>query len=97
VNWQDGFLKGAAHCAGDEFYLKEWPQVEGYSFREVLISFPKATPIGVKEHATQSVVLNPEDTYIIQPGGHFPPHSVLLPCVSTETRCMLLFCVKQSS
>ena len=45
--------------------------MEGYSFREVLISFPKATPIGVKEHASQNVVLNPEDTYIIQPGG-FP-------------------------
>ncbi len=67
-------------CVGDEFYLKEWPQVEGYSFREVLISFPKATPIGVKEHATQNVVLNPEDTYIIQPGtlGVMPdPHPPL--------------------
>ena len=56
-------------AAGDEFYLKEWPEVEGYSFREVLVSFPKATPIGVKEHASQKVVLNPEDNYIIQPGG----------------------------
>lgn len=54
--------------AGDEFYLKEWPEVEGYSFKEVLVSFPKATPIGVKEHASQTVVLNPEDDYVIQPG-----------------------------
>ena len=45
--------------------------MEGYSFREVLVSFPKATPIGVKELATDKVMLNPEDDYIIQPG--IPP------------------------
>jgi hypothetical protein len=70
----------SSFTAGDEFYLKEWPQVEGYSFREVLISFPKATPIGVKEFATQSVVLNPEDTYIIQPGTR-PWHPLHLWCL----------------
>ena len=56
------------YSTGDEFYLKEWPQVEGYSFRDLLTSFPAATPIGVKEHSTERVVLNPEDTYIIQNG-----------------------------
>ena len=56
--------------AGDEFYLKEWPQVEGLTFRQVLVSFPAATPIGVKETATDNVMLNPEDNYVIQPGTH---------------------------
>ena len=50
--------------------MKEWPQIAGYSFKEVLTCFPAATPIGVKEHSSQKVVLNPEDTYIIQPGVH---------------------------
>lgn len=45
--------------------------MEGYSFREVLTSFPAATPIGVKEHSTGRVVLNPEDTYVIQEGVLF--------------------------
>lgn len=65
-----GFDGGCSHdgLQGDEFYLKEWPQVEGYTFREVLVSFPNATPIGVKEYASQAVILNPEDTYVIQPG-----------------------------
>lgn len=58
----------APFFTGDEFYLKEWPEVEGYSFKEVLVSFPRATPIGVKERATDTVVLNPEDDYVIQPG-----------------------------
>lgn len=66
--------------AGDEFYLKEWPEIEGYTFKEVLVSFPKATPIGVKEHASQTVVLNPEDQYIIQPG-------VML-CMSAAKVCL---------
>ena len=71
--------------AGDEFYLKEWPQVEGYSFREVLTSFPSATPIGIKEQSTERVVLNPEDTYIIQKGRIFLvpdmiETTLLLPC-----------------
>lgn len=48
--------------------MKEWPQIEGTAFKEVLISFPMATPIGVKEAATGAVVLNPEDQYVIQPG-----------------------------
>ena len=42
--------------------------MEGYTFREVLVSFPKATPIGVEEKATLNVLLNPQDDYIIQPG-----------------------------
>ena len=54
---------------GDEFYIKEWPEVEGYTFREVLVSFPKATPIGVEEKATLNVLLNPQDDYLIQPGA----------------------------
>ena len=66
-----------ACTAGDEFYLKQWPQVEGYTFKEVLTCFPAATPIGVEEHASQRVVLNPEDSYIVQAGQSisFIPHA----------------------
>jgi len=51
--------------AGDEFYSKEWPHMEGLSFDAVLLMFPLATPLGVESDGT--VILNPGD-YIIKPG-----------------------------
>lgn len=79
--------------AGDEFYLKEWPQVEGYTFREVLVSFSSATPIGVKEAATGAVLLNPEDNYVIQPGTLQPdPRTLPLKLLAGSTVRAFLHC-----
>ena len=57
-------------------------------FKEVLVSFPKATPIGVKEAASQTVVLNPEDDYVIQPGTLSSASYLVVPAIagSAKTR-----------
>ena len=67
--WVSHQNKAHDFAAGDEFYLKDWPHLTGYTFQEALVSFPAATPIGVKENASGKVVLNPEDDYIIQDGA----------------------------
>ncbi|XP_015870066.3 ion channel CASTOR isoform X3 [Ziziphus jujuba] len=41
--WED--ILGFENC---EFYIKRWPQLDGMSFEDVLISFPDAIPCGVK-------------------------------------------------
>ncbi len=52
-----------------EFYLKRWPQLDGKSFGELLISFPDAIPCGVKVAAKDGkIVLNPSDDYIMCEG-----------------------------
>ena len=53
---------------GDEFYIKAWPELEGRTFNEVLISFPAATPVGLKLGASGTVVLNPESDYVLETG-----------------------------
>ncbi|EIE23062.1 hypothetical protein COCSUDRAFT_584, partial [Coccomyxa subellipsoidea C-169] len=53
---------------GDEFYMKEWPQLTGRSFMEVLVSFPEAVPFGIRN--ASGLLINPEDNYIMQPGDH---------------------------
>ena len=50
---------------GDEFYSKEWPELEGMPFSTVILKFPLATPIGMESDG--SVTLNPEDSYILKP------------------------------
>ncbi|KAK9903321.1 hypothetical protein WJX75_002746 [Coccomyxa subellipsoidea] len=53
---------------GDEFYMKEWPQLTGKSFMEVLVSFPEAIPLGIRN--SSGLLINPDDNYIMQPGDH---------------------------
>jgi len=56
-------LLGFEHC---EFYAKPWPQLEGTTFKDALLSFPEAVPIGLKVQGY--TVLNPNDDYVLQPG-----------------------------
>ena len=58
--------------SGDEFYSKEWPELEGMPFSTVILKFPLATPIGVE--ADGSVILNPAESYILKPGASPSPH-----------------------
>ncbi|KAL1200793.1 putative ion channel POLLUX [Cardamine amara subsp. amara] len=51
-----------------EFYIKKWPQLDGYRFKDVLISFPNAIPCGVKVAADGKIVLNPSDNYVLEEG-----------------------------
>ena len=53
---------------GCEFYSKEWEGLHGKTFREALLSFPNATPMGYKCGTTGKVVLNPPDEYTIRIG-----------------------------
>lgn len=52
--------------AGDEFYLQEWPELVGSRWQYLTFKFPDAVPVGVKTNGR--VLLNPLDSYIIQPG-----------------------------
>lgn len=56
-------LLGFEHC---EFYAKAWPQLEGATFRDALLAFHEAVPIGLKVQGY--TVLNPNDDYVLQPG-----------------------------
>uniref|UniRef100_A0A1J3DMZ6 Putative ion channel POLLUX n=1 Tax=Noccaea caerulescens TaxID=107243 RepID=A0A1J3DMZ6_NOCCA len=51
-----------------EFYIKKWPELDGYRFEDVLISFPNAIPCGVKVAADGKIVLNPSDNYVLEEG-----------------------------
>ncbi|KAI4318534.1 hypothetical protein MLD38_032226 [Melastoma candidum] len=52
-----------------EFYIKQWPQLDGMSFEDVLISFPDAIPCGIKVAADGGkILLNPEDSYTMKQG-----------------------------
>ncbi|KAG9147516.1 hypothetical protein Leryth_007314 [Lithospermum erythrorhizon] len=52
-----------------EFYIKRWPQLDGLSFGDVLISFPDAVPCGVKVSADDGkIIINPDDSYILREG-----------------------------
>ncbi|BDA49994.1 Ion channel DMI1 [Coccomyxa sp. Obi] len=53
---------------GDEFYMKEWPQLTGRSFMEVLVSFPDAIPLGIRN--SDGLSINPDDNYVLQKGDH---------------------------
>ena len=63
--WEDIFR--FENC---EFYIKRWPQLDGMQFEDVSISFPDATPCGVKVASYGGkTVLNPEDSYVLQEGN----------------------------
>lgn len=52
-----------------EFYIKRWPQLDGHSFRDILVSFPDAIPCGVKVAADGGKIkINPDDNYVLQEG-----------------------------
>ncbi|CDY16373.1 BnaA02g11770D [Brassica napus] len=51
-----------------EFYIKKWPQLDGYRFEDVLLSFPNAIPCGVKVAVDGKIVLNPSDNYVLEEG-----------------------------
>lgn len=51
---------------GDEFYLKEWPELLGLRFGDIGVRFDDAVPIGIKHDDV--VVLNPPDDQIIEDG-----------------------------
>lgn len=60
--WQD--LLGFDGC---EPYATQWGILRGLKFKEVLLCFEDAVPLGIKK-ASGEVVLNPEDSYIIKGG-----------------------------
>lgn len=52
---------------GDEFYIKAWPQLVGRTFREILMAFPQAVPLGIVAFSDE-VILYPTDDYILEEG-----------------------------
>ena len=48
---------------GDEFYIKEWPQLIGCTFGDIVFRFTNAVPIGILEQASRgaeaNIVMNP--------------------------------------
>lgn len=59
--------------AGDEFYSKEWPELEGMTFSMAMCKFPFATPIGIESNGV--VMLNPTEEYQLGPGLSSPTPS----------------------
>ncbi|KAK9820268.1 hypothetical protein WJX72_008313 [[Myrmecia] bisecta] len=53
---------------GNEFYMSEWPELVGRPFSEVLLSFPDAVPLGVRLGVTDTILLNPSDSYVLEEG-----------------------------
>jgi len=53
---------------GCEFYMKEWPELEGASFGEAVYRFPEAIVCGVKSKRKGTTLLNPPDSYVIAAG-----------------------------
>jgi len=51
---------------GDEFYLKDWPELTGERFGDIFSRFDDAVPIGVKHDGI--VILNPPDDQVIEEG-----------------------------
>ena len=50
---------------GDEFYLKEWPELTGKKFGEIFVRFDDAVPLGIKHDGV--VILNPSDEQVPPP------------------------------
>jgi hypothetical protein len=47
--------------------MKEWPELVGRSFMEVLVMFPDAIPLGVRRPDGLHMI-NPADDYVVQKG-----------------------------
>jgi hypothetical protein len=53
---------------GEEFYLKEWPELVGVPFKELQFRFPNAIPLGMKyaevEEGKPRIQLNPDNDLV---------------------------------
>jgi len=54
---------------GHEFYVKEWPELVGIPFGELVERFPRAVPIGIRS-ADDLLLLNPRSDRVTQRGEH---------------------------
>eukprot|EP01004_Peranema_trichophorum_P000098 NODE_1011_length_2182_cov_58.000486_g864_i0.p1 GENE.NODE_1011_length_2182_cov_58.000486_g864_i0~~NODE_1011_length_2182_cov_58.000486_g864_i0.p1 ORF type:complete len:686 (+),score=154.15 NODE_1011_length_2182_cov_58.000486_g864_i0:212-2059(+) len=61
-------LEAVLGFEGNEFYIKEWPELHGKTFLDALFHFPDACPLGVMRNG--NVILNPEDNFLFAPGDH---------------------------
>jgi len=52
---------------GSEFYMQNWPELEGVTFGELLTRFDDAIAVGLM-HTDGSIVLNPSDDHVISDG-----------------------------
>jgi hypothetical protein len=50
---------------GDEFYVKNWPELEGVPFGEISRRFPLAIPIGLKSE-NGTFTLKPSNNYVLK-------------------------------
>eukprot|EP00961_Rhodomonas_salina_P176952 2385847-Rhodomonas_salina.1 len=56
---------------GAEFYLKNWPELEGKTFMDITCRFDEAIPIGIKTvdaEGKSEIVLNPPNDMVIKEG-----------------------------
>jgi len=53
---------------GDEFYLENWPELEGKTFNDVTFRFDDAVPIGIKCVDTGVIHINPDSNMKIGKG-----------------------------
>ncbi len=49
--------------------MREWPELVGRSFQEVLTMFEDAVPLGIRTPEGNHL-LNPEDSFVIHEGKH---------------------------
>eukprot|EP00930_Biecheleria_cincta_P001560 TRINITY_DN102696_c0_g1_i1.p1 TRINITY_DN102696_c0_g1~~TRINITY_DN102696_c0_g1_i1.p1 ORF type:complete len:931 (-),score=142.35 TRINITY_DN102696_c0_g1_i1:187-2604(-) len=67
---QPGLAKvyeGLLGFEGDEFYMNEWPELEGVEFGELAERFPDAVPIGIKSESGK-LMLHPPINYELKEG-----------------------------
>lgn len=60
---------------GNEFYIKEWPELTGKTFGEVAFLFPLAVPVGVVRAGAD---WKEEDLKLFMDGSKVNPHPLLL-------------------
>ena len=82
--------------AGDEFYMREWPELVGRTYLEVLTMFEDAVPLGIRTPEGNHL-LNPEDTFTIHEGKPNNPEKFLVTpaCCNRSMYIPALMC-KQS-
>ena len=49
--------------------MREWPELVGRTYLEVLTMFPDAVPLGIRTPEGNHLI-NPEDTFVIHQGQH---------------------------
>jgi len=53
---------------GDEFYLREWPELRGCKFKDLPLRFPHAVALGLKKAREVEVKLNPDGNHTLETG-----------------------------